>query len=95
MKYFVDRRDIFLYLLCLITFLGFMYRLLSTFNHNEQMYISAAFLMSRGYEIYTDFAFLQMPLLPLIMSPLMKVGDVIGYLVSAKLLLLLVMVRLR
>ncbi len=48
----------------LLAAISFAYAMVKPLNHNEHMYISAA-LLSQHNTIYTDFAFVQMPYLPL------------------------------
>jgi hypothetical protein len=56
-----------------------------SFDHNEHMYISASVLVSQGRVLYEDFAYLQMPYLPLLYSAVYKtLGITSYYLLAAK-----------
>lgn len=46
------------------------------FWYDEHMYISASVLVSKGYVLYKDFAYLQMPYLPLLYGGLFKILDI-------------------
>lgn len=59
-------------------------RVLASFDHNEQMYVSAGILVARGSQIYTDFAYLQTPLLPLIYGWLFRITESQDFLLVAK-----------
>ena len=53
-------------------------------SHNEQMYVTAGYLLAQGERLYADFAFVQTPYLPLIYGVLFRLTG--GYyLVTAKL----------
>ncbi len=53
-------------------------------SHNEQMYVTAGYLLAQGERLYTDFAFVQTPYSPLIYAAVFKLTG--GYyLFSAKL----------
>ncbi|HUW84360.1 MAG TPA: hypothetical protein VMZ31_16355 [Phycisphaerae bacterium] len=47
-------------------FLLALNNIMTYLNHNEHMYIAAAVFVKDNYALYRDFAFLQMPLLPLL-----------------------------
>jgi 4-amino-4-deoxy-L-arabinose transferase-like glycosyltransferase len=50
----------------LFALLGAFARIMLMFDHNEHMYLAAALLSRQGNAQYRDFAYLQMPYLPLI-----------------------------
>jgi hypothetical protein len=50
------------------------------FDHNEHMYITAGVLIKDGYALYRDFAYHQMPYLPLIYGAFYKLSGVDYYL---------------
>ncbi|MBW2069353.1 MAG: hypothetical protein JRI31_10865 [Deltaproteobacteria bacterium] len=43
------------------------------FDHDENLYVAGAYLISKGYLPYFDFRYTHWPLQPLIMAPLMKI----------------------
>lgn len=55
------------------------------FNHNESMYVAAGYLVRNGLSLYRDFAYLQMPHLPLLYAALFKVTGTSHYLLTARL----------
>ncbi len=52
-------------------------------SHNEQMYVTAGYLLAQGERLYTDFAFVQTPYSPLIYAAVFRLTG--GYYLSAKL----------
>ncbi len=55
------------------------------YSHNEQMYVTAGYLVAQGKRLYQDFAFVQMPYVPLLYAPLFRLTG--GYfLLTAKLI---------
>ena len=63
----------------LFAFVGAFARVMSGFDHNEHMYIAASILVSGDQELYKDFAYLQMPYLPLLYGNLYKLLGVTSY----------------
>lgn len=57
---------IFIVPVLLFALLGAFARIMLMFDHNEHMYLAAALLSGQGKVQYRDFAYLQMPYLPLI-----------------------------
>lgn len=55
-----------------------------SFDHNEQMYVTAGVLASQGYQLYSDFAYLQTPYLPLLYGQIFRFVDTTAYLFLAK-----------
>jgi hypothetical protein len=55
-----------------------------SFDHNEQMYVTAGVLASQGHQLYFDFAYLQTPYLPLIYGQIFRLVDTTSYLFLAK-----------
>lgn len=53
--------------------LGDFARIMTTFNHNEHMYIAAGVLVAQNNILYKDFAYLQTPYLPLLYGSIFKV----------------------
>lgn len=53
--------------------LGNFGRVMTSFNHNEHMYITTGVLVSQNKVLYKDFAYLQMPYLPLFYSGVYKI----------------------
>ena len=56
--------------------IGVFARIMLMFDHNEHMYLAAALLSGQGKMQYRDFAYLQMPYLPLIYSAIYSVFQV-------------------
>lgn len=50
----------------LFAIVGDFAKIMTHFNHNEHMYITAGVLVSQNKVLYRDFAYLQMPYLPLL-----------------------------
>jgi len=69
---------VLLYLLALNNIMTYL-------NHNEHMYIAAAALVKDNYHLYGDFAFVQMPLLPLLYGYTYKLLGTEYYLLTGKL----------
>ncbi len=57
---------------------------LVSYDHNEQMYVTAGVLVSQGQQLYTDFAYLQTPNLPLIYGLIFRLANTHEYLFLAK-----------
>ena len=57
----------------LLIIIGIFSQIMTSFDHNEHMYITAGVLISKGFELYKDFAYLQMPYLPLLYGFLYKI----------------------
>ncbi len=70
-------------ILC-IALLAVLTSVTAFFDHNENMYLTAGTLLNQDKELYHDFAFLQMPLLPLLYGALFKVIDCTHYLLIGK-----------
>ena len=70
-----------------VTFLAFGLFSLTVYNnsHNEQMYVTAGYLMAEGERLYEDFAFVQMPYSPLIYATTYRITGNGYYLLKAKL----------
>jgi hypothetical protein len=54
-----------LILILIFALVGAFSKVMTSFNHNEHMYIAAGILVSKGQVLYKDFAYLQTPYLPL------------------------------
>lgn len=65
--------------------LGLFSQTLFNTAHNEQMYVAAAYLLTQGQRLYTDFAFVQMPYSPLIYAAVYSLTGSGFYLLKAKL----------
>lgn len=52
---------------------------MTSYSHNEDMYISAGVLSAEGMVLYKDFAYLQMPYLPLLYSFLYKLFGITSF----------------
>ena len=65
--------------------LGLLGMTLANRAHNEQMYVAAGYLLSRGQRLYTDFAFVQMPYMPWVYAAIYSVTGAGYYLLKAKL----------
>ena len=65
--------------------LGLLGMVLANRAHNEQMYIAAGYLLSRGQRLYADFAFVQMPYQPWVYAAVYGVTGGGPYLLKAKL----------
>lgn len=62
------RHKLNLWVICVIflfSLAGAFARIMISFDHNEHMYITAGILVSRGDLLYSEFAYLQAPYLPL------------------------------
>ncbi len=59
-------------------------KIMTYFSHNEHMYIAAGYLIKQGKVLYRDFAFLQMPLLPLLYGTFYKLTGTSLYLLIGK-----------
>ena len=57
---------------------------MSSYDHNEQMYVTAGVLVSQGQQLYADFAYLQTPALPLLYGLIFRLVDASAYLFVAK-----------
>ncbi len=55
-----------------------------SYDHNEQMYITAGVLVSQGQQLYKDFAYLQTPNLPLLYALIFRLTEANAYLFVAK-----------
>jgi len=70
----------------LFAIVGAFARTMTLLNHNEHMYTCAGILIAQGQSLYSDFAYLQTPYLPLFYGSLFKIfGIESWYLLSAKL----------
>ncbi|NMB90816.1 MAG: hypothetical protein GYA17_20845, partial [Chloroflexi bacterium] len=56
----------------LFTVAGVFARVMTGLDHNEHMYVTAGVLVSQGRQLYRDFAYLQMPYLPLLYGGLYR-----------------------
>lgn len=65
--------SVFFITVSVLAILGDFARVVISFNHNEHMYITASVLISQNKVLYRDFAYLQMPYLPLIYSGVYKI----------------------
>ncbi len=54
-----------LWILVAFLSLGLLSQALHNNSHNEQMYVTAGYLMAHGQQLYNDFAFVQTPYVPL------------------------------
>lgn len=59
--------------------MGDLGKIMTSLNRNEHMYITAGVLVSQDKVLYRDFAFLQMPHLPLLYAGLFKVFGLESY----------------
>ena len=55
-----------------VAFAGAIGVILTVFDHNEHMYLAAGVLVTQNKVIYRDFAYLQMPYLPLLYGKLLQ-----------------------
>ncbi len=69
----------------LIVALAVLNRVMTYLDVNEHMYITAGYLIKKNNRLYEDFAYLQMPLLPLLYGYLYKLFDTSHYLMIGKL----------
>ncbi|MEA4908111.1 MAG: hypothetical protein VB089_10840, partial [Anaerolineaceae bacterium] len=56
----------------LFTVAGVFARVMTGLDHNEHMYVTAGVLVRQGRQLYRDFAYLQMPYLPLLYGGLYR-----------------------
>ncbi len=87
MELFVDNKkqvNFILTTVILFLILVILNKCMTTFNHNEHMYVTAGYLISKGYSQYSDFAYLQTPLLPLIYGNLFFLFDFTDLLTVSK-----------
>ncbi|GAP07745.1 MAG TPA: hypothetical protein DEQ80_08930 [Anaerolinea thermolimosa] len=66
-------------LVILFGLMGDLGKIMTSLNRNEHMYITAGVLVSQDKVLYRDFAFLQMPYLPLLYAGLFKVFGLESY----------------
>jgi hypothetical protein len=63
----------------------FSYTMNEPLMHDENMYITAGYLL-KDYALYTDFSFLQMPYLPMLYAAVYTVTDTSYYVLTARLM---------
>ncbi|MHC4183890.1 MAG: hypothetical protein ACYSR0_11130 [Planctomycetota bacterium] len=63
----------------LFAIVGAFAKIMSSFNHNEHMYIVASVFVAQNQELYKDFAYLQTPYLPLLYGNLYRLMGVTSY----------------
>ncbi len=63
----------------LFAFGGAFAKIITSLNHNEHMYHAASVFVSQGKALYKDFAYVQMPYLPLLYGNLFKLFGVDSY----------------
>jgi hypothetical protein len=69
----------FLIPIVLFAVAGAFAKIMSGFDHNEHMYIAASMFVAQGKDLYQDFAYLQMPYLPLLYGSLYRLMGVNSY----------------
>ena len=83
---------ILLALVVLIAVVATFYESMTFYDHDEQMYLPAARQILQGKSIYKDFAFNQTPYVPLIFATVIKISGTHHYLLTGKLINLLLWV---
>jgi hypothetical protein len=73
------------YSLILIFLIGCFGAVMNYLNPDENMYIAAGVLTGQGQKLYRDFAFLQMPYLPLVYGAIYRLTGTSMYLLTGKL----------
>lgn len=58
---------------------GAFAKIMTSYDHNEQMYISASIFYAQNKQLYKDFAYLQMPYFPLLYGSLFRLMNVTSY----------------
>ncbi len=83
-----DRLAIWLLLsLLLFACIGAFAHIMTSFDHNEHMYITAGVLVAQGQDLYRDFAYLQTPYLPFLYAGIYRVLGISSfYLLTGKLI---------
>ena len=66
-------------LIVLFAIVGAFAKIMTSFNHNEHMYIAANVLVAQDQVLYKDFAYLQAPYLPLLYGNLYRFLSVNAY----------------
>jgi len=60
----------------IISLLILAFILTAPFNHNEEMYMTASIMITRGYRLYNDFAYVQTPYLPFIYASILQITGI-------------------
>ncbi|MDF1513024.1 MAG: hypothetical protein P1S60_04370 [Anaerolineae bacterium] len=65
--------------LVVFALVGAFATIMTSYNHNEHMYITASVLVAQGQKLYQDFAYLQTPYLPIIYGTLFRLLGISYY----------------
>ncbi len=58
---------------------GIFAKIMTFFDHNEHMYIVASVFVKEGKDLYKDFAYVQMPYLPLLYGYFFKLVNISSF----------------
>ena len=77
----MNRKIIFFFLvtILLFTLTKVFFKIMTSLDHNEHMYITASILTAQNNILYKDFAYVQMPYLPLLYGSLFKSLNITSY----------------
>lgn len=77
----MNRKIIFFFLvtILLFTLTKVFFKIMTSLDHNEHMYITASILTAQNNILYKDFAYVQMPYLPLLYGSLIKSLNITSY----------------
>ena len=69
----------------IIILISILSTIMTSFDHNEHMYITASYLITHNYEVYNDFSYLQTPFIIYFYALIFKILNLNGYyLLTAK-----------